>query len=373
MQDNKIYKVVVCGTGFGMFYIEALRCLKKDFEIVGIVAKGSVRSQKCASFYNVNLYHSPEEVPDDVDIACVAVRSGSLGGAGTEMSLKFLERGIHVILEQPVHHEELKQCFQTAQKNKCCFMTGDLYMNMPEIRRFFQVCRFLDSRGEKIEYLRAGSCVQAFYPFAELLLHLVPNGKVEISYVGEQQADFKQIIGTIGNIPFTFQFNNTINPKDPDNHMQILHNFCCYYPSGRLELVDTRGLLLWYSRMNMPWSIFDGGGFPEHYPENMLAPNMKILTPDLRKLTKPYHEYAQESWVNCISLDLLKLKQMINERKQFLIKAQQEQKASRLWNELTQKFGFASLTVSLSSKSSAIKELDDASVLPEEKGKLESE
>lgn len=366
MQEYKTYKVVVCGTGFGMFYIESLRRMSGDFEIVGIVARGSERSKKCASFYNISLYHSPEEVPDDVDIVCVAVRSGSLGGEGTEISLKFLEKGIHVILEQPVHHEELKQCFQMAQKHKCCFMTGDLYMNMPEVRRFFQVCNFLRNKGEKIEYIRAGSCVQAFYPFTELILHLVPGGKTDISYVGEQQADFKQIIGTIGSIPFTFQFNNTINPKDPDNHMQILHNFCCYFSSGRLELVDTRGPLLWYPRMNMPWSVFDGGGFPEHYPENMLAPNMEILTPDLDKLTKPYHEFAEESWISCISYDLQRFKQMIADRKQFLIKAQQEQKAARLWNELTQKFGFATLTDSLNSKASMTAELNKAAVLPEE-------
>ena len=66
------------------------------------------------------------------------------------------DRGINVILEQPVHHDDLKLCFKTAQKNKCCFMTGDLYMNMPEIRRFLQICHFMKTNGEKIEIVQGG-------------------------------------------------------------------------------------------------------------------------------------------------------------------------------------------------------------------------
>ena len=40
MQERKIWKAVVCGTGFGMFYIEAIKHLPEEFELVGIVATG---------------------------------------------------------------------------------------------------------------------------------------------------------------------------------------------------------------------------------------------------------------------------------------------------------------------------------------------
>lgn len=373
MQERKVWKAVVCGTGFGMFYIEAIKHLPEEFELVGIVAKGSERSRKCAESYGVKIYNTVAEVPEDVDLACVAIRSSSLGGSGTDMTVEFLNRGINVILEQPVHHDDLKLCFKTAQKNKCCFMTGDLYMNMPEIRRFLQICHFMKTKGEKIEYIKAGSCVQAFYPFVEIFNQLVSGSEITINDVGEQMGGFKQITGMAGDIPFSFQFNNSMNPQDPDNHMQILHNFCCYYQSGRLELVDSRGPLIWYQRMNMPWSILKDGVFPETYPEHMLAPNMEILTPDLSRITKPYYQIALESWTNCISMDLQKIRKMSGDRKKFIIKAQQEQKASRLWNDLTQKFGYASLNSSLDPKTISLEELKSAGVLPEERKNIESE
>lgn len=373
MSETKKWKTVVCGTGFGMFYIESIKRAFSEFDLTGIVARGSERSKKCAAKYGVQLFKSIDDVPYDVDLACVAVRSSSLGGYGTDMSLEFLKRGINVILEQPVHHDDLKKCFIIAQKNKCHFMTGDLYLNMPEIRRFLQVCRFFRSNGEKIEFIKAGSCVQALYPFVEILIQLVPGGEIKVDYVSDQLGDFKQIIGKIGDIPFSFQFNNSMNPKDPDNHMQILHSFSCYYQSGRLELVDTRGPLIWYPRMNMPWSVLDGGGFPEKYPEHMQVAGMDILTENLSQLTKPYYQMAEESWVNCISMDLHKIKEMSNDKKQFIIKAHQEQKASRLWNELTQKFGYASLNNSLDPKPVLSKNLKSEGILPEERKAKKSE
>lgn len=82
---------------------------------------------------------------------------------------------------------------------------------------------------------------------------------------------------------------------------------------------------------------------------------------------------AEESWVNCISMDLHKIKEMSNDRNQFIIKAQQEQKASRLWNELTQKFGYASLNNSLEPKPILSKDLKSEGILPEERTDNKSE
>lgn len=48
-------RTVVCGTTFGLFYLEALRRLNDKFEIVGILANGSERS-KDARQISIPLY-----------------------------------------------------------------------------------------------------------------------------------------------------------------------------------------------------------------------------------------------------------------------------------------------------------------------------
>lgn len=361
------YKVVVCGTGFGTFYAEAVVRAAEKFELAGIVASGSQRSKKCAEHYQVPLYHYVEEVPEDIQVACIAIRTNSLGGAGTDMALAFLKRGIHVILEQPVHHKDLQQCFKQALQSKCCFMTGDLYINMSEMRRFLQTCKHMQSKGEELTYIRAGFSVQAFYPFVEVLGQLIPGGKPSDIVMGEQMGDFKIISGKLGNVPFSFQFNNVMNPENPDNYMQLLHSFTCFYPSGRLELVDTRGPLVWYPRMNMPWSVLDEGGLPEKYPEHMYASSVQVLTPAEVNIDRPYYRFVEENWVQGIQMDLEKLYVMIAEPMKQRIKAQQEQRSSKLWHELTELFGYAQLDGALNPKMDGHAELREVAVLAEER------
>ena len=82
-------KTLVCGTTFGLFYLEALQRLNDKFELVGILANGSERSKRCAANYNTTLYTDIDQVPKDIDLACVVLRTRALGGKGTEIAKYF--------------------------------------------------------------------------------------------------------------------------------------------------------------------------------------------------------------------------------------------------------------------------------------------
>ena len=84
----KQYRVLVCGTNFGKFYLSALLKDNHGFCLVGILAKGSKRSKTIAGELGVKLYTSVEEVPETIDIACVVVKSTILGGRGTSLSME---------------------------------------------------------------------------------------------------------------------------------------------------------------------------------------------------------------------------------------------------------------------------------------------
>ena len=73
-------RVVVAGTSFGRVYLDAV-----GSDLVGILARGSDYSKQCAASRGVPLYTSVDEVPD-VDVACVVLKSGALGGPGTEIA-----------------------------------------------------------------------------------------------------------------------------------------------------------------------------------------------------------------------------------------------------------------------------------------------
>ena len=102
-------KIIVCGVRFGQFYLEAVS-KSEDYELAGILSTGSQKSMECANLYGVKQYSSVNQLPNDIDIACVVVRTGTLGGNGIELVEQLMKRKIHVLLEQPVHVEELKMC-----------------------------------------------------------------------------------------------------------------------------------------------------------------------------------------------------------------------------------------------------------------------
>ena len=103
-------KVVVCGTGFGRVYLQALRLAGMPFELVGIMARGSARSRACAAHYDVPLCREVDELPDGTELVCVVVSSRINGGRGAELAQSLMARGVHVMQEHPLDEFELADC-----------------------------------------------------------------------------------------------------------------------------------------------------------------------------------------------------------------------------------------------------------------------
>lgn len=128
-------RVIVCGVGFGRYYIEAILRLPDLFELVGILSRGSKNSIKLAEKYGVPLMTDIEEISkENVDAVCVVVKSSIVGGNGTDIVMQLLEKGIHVIQEQPIHSEEYKKCLIIAKKNHCKYqLNHDIAKSMRNI------------------------------------------------------------------------------------------------------------------------------------------------------------------------------------------------------------------------------------------------
>lgn len=89
----KKLRVMVCGVGFGRYYIEAILRLPDMFELVGILSRGSKNSIKLAEKYSVPLMTNIEKISkENVDVACVVVKSSIVGGNGTDIVMELLEK-----------------------------------------------------------------------------------------------------------------------------------------------------------------------------------------------------------------------------------------------------------------------------------------
>ena len=160
-------KAVVVGSTFGSVYAEGIK-IADDVELAGIVGRGSKRSAALAASYGVPLYQGANAVPANIDLACVVVRSAMVGGDGVEISRSFLEKGIHVIQEQPMHSSEVLELTRCAAEHDCKFMLNGFYPYLDSVKRFIDAAASLRKEHELLS-IDVTTCVQVAYPFVEVV------------------------------------------------------------------------------------------------------------------------------------------------------------------------------------------------------------
>lgn len=333
-------RTIVCGSTFGQFYLEALKLQENEFEVVGLLAKGSERSKKCASNYNVKLYSEVDELPDDIDLACVVLRSSVLGGCGTDLTIKLMERGIHVIQEHPLHPKDLEKCYRLAKKNNVFFQTGNLYANLPEVKKFIE-CAKAVNQIQKPAYINAAFAAQVSYPAVEILMYAMPSIRDwEVHCVNKDSGPFHILTGLLGSTPVTLEIHNEVYPKDPDNHMYLLHNIVIVYECGRLTLEDTFGPTLWNPRLHVSVDMYERGQLQGEFPDYMLENTSEILG-DYVHLS--FKDTLTKLWPKAILEDLMSIRECICKGKSSAKKAQQEILCAKQWSEITKSLGYADI------------------------------
>jgi thiazolinyl imide reductase len=308
---------------------------------VGLLAKGSERSKECAKHYGVNLYTDIGQLPDTIELACVILRSGSMGGHGANLSLQLLERGIHVIQEQPIHYKELASCLRTARQNDLHFRISNLYVQLPAVRRFIACAREMLAKQDAL-YLDATFAIQVSYPMMRILSEALPTIRPwKISNVIKDNGPFQVVSGILGNIPVTLRVHNEIDPKDPDNHLHLLHCFTIGVEGGRLSLIDTHGPLVWHPRLHVAYSHNLFNDLLTAAPAHLNEANTHMLgSAD----SMSYRDIFMKQWPSAIGRELSAIREMIQGNGNMgAASAQQELLGAELWHYLTDALGYAVL------------------------------
>lgn len=338
MKPPSRLRAVVCGVTFGQTYLNGLASLPDQFELAGIVARGSAFAQACARRYGVPLYTAVEHLPPDIDMACVVVRSGVVGGAGTLLALSLLERGIHVIQEQPLHHDELSAILRTARKNGCQYRLNGFYPDVEQVARFIQASRFILGRRRAI-FLDAACSIHVLYPLIDIIAHVLgslrPWSFAALPVAKADAGPFTCIAGRIGGVPLTLRVQNQLDPRDPDNNIHLFHQISLGTEGGTLNLADSHGQLLWHPRMHLLRrndGVIDLSA--EHQP--LTLPVSSIIGPPA---VPSYHEVFNHGWTEAVARCLLRFRDAIIAGVQDARSQQSMLSAARAWGDLGAQLG----------------------------------
>lgn len=332
-------RVVVCGTTFGQFYLAALARLRPDFELVGILSRGSTQSAACAERAGVPLFTDPAQLRGRVDVGCVVVRSGVSGGAGSDLARELLALGIHVLQEQPVHHADLAGCVQAARRHGVVYLLGDLYVHLPPVRRFVAAARGLLAR-RPARQVDVRCAIQVAFPLVHILGEALgtirPWG---LTAAPEPAGPSRVLTGHLGETPLTAIVHHEIDPDDPDNHLPLLQQISLSTDAGRLCLTDTHGPVTWASRLHIPDSVKTAFDFDDEAASFLAEPSLVQLDP----LPPSYREILTRWWPAAIGADLLTLRDRIFAGGGSPASAQYHLTLCQLWQEATTELGYPAL------------------------------
>jgi thiazolinyl imide reductase len=340
-------RVLVCGTRFGQVYLEAFRDPDLPFTLAGILATGSERSRACAQRYGAPLYTDPDQLPDDIDMACVVIRGGLLGGQGSALAQALMGRGIHVLQEHPLHHDELAECLRQARRNRVTYQLNSFYVNVAPVRRFLAAAGELLARQPAL-YVDAACGFQMAYSLLDILGRALGGigpwalGDVAAPAGGgaaDRDVPFRSVDAVLAGVPATLRVQNQMDPADPDNYAHLMHRVTIGVEAGSLTLVGTHGPTVWTARPEFPREVGGPAARP-HFEEpaggDRPAPSASVLGP---AEVPDYGEVFAKIWPAGVGRALGAMREAIESGADPLRQGQYHLSLCRVWQDLARRLG----------------------------------
>lgn len=330
-------KAIVCGTRFGQFYIEALINMP-DVDVVGILASGSYRSRRCANHYNLKLYQTVETLPDDIDFACVIVKSEIMGGAGVKIAQKLMEKGIDVIFEQPININEVVQCFQISQKYNKKFALGNLYTKLPAVENFITNAQILIEETDPL-FINVDFATQVSYPLMEILDRIIPlDSATTVKGKIINANPFQVVIVEENGLEIVYRGHNEVDYKEADGYLHLFFQICIGFPGGRLILIDPHGPVIWQPRVRFPKEDLIPFSLKSNAPESMKESNVYYLY----DVNDSQQKIFTEIWPDTIREDIEEFFNLIccEDKKSEAKRIQKQLLRCRKWRDLMYHFGY---------------------------------
>ena len=156
-------RVLLCGTNYGRSYLEAIRLGGTKYRLVGILARGSARSQRTASEFGVPLFRSLDHLDREIDFACAA-----MGASGDEVVLGLLARNIHILCEHPVKHSRLQLALAAAASRSLCFHINGHFADLEAAAAFIHRAR-QESQVELPAFFQVTATDRSLYAVLDIL------------------------------------------------------------------------------------------------------------------------------------------------------------------------------------------------------------
>ena len=332
------FRILICGAGFGQIYLEALKRINSEFEVVGLFCKNSPHSQLIASYYNIPTYDDISQVPENINLVCVVVKSSVLGGEGTNLAIEFLSNGYNVMLEQPVNEKDILRCITIARSKNRIFWVGDLYSRLESVKKYKKyVGKILCNN--QLSYIEVDFSSQVSYPLCDILIEVFPEYRpFKLEDRVEQVGPIQVVKGIISDIPIIFKVDNRADPKSPDTYLNVFHRIKATFDCGSLVLENTHGPIIWYPVMYITNGISNYHQFTKYNTPELYEDSVNLLW------KSPYNSFSdifRYQWTEALNNIFSMIKEYSEQKENDLNgKYQKFLLCAKYWNMVTKKIGY---------------------------------
>jgi thiazolinyl imide reductase len=244
--------VLLCGANYGRSYLAALARPPKAYRLAGILARGSARSKALARRVEVPLYRDVSELPEGIDVACVA-----LPGSASEIVFHLMKRNIHVLCEHPRRPAFLAAARKLAEARGVCFHLNAHFSDLSPAAAFIAESRRLCQTAVPC-FLDVMTTDRALYGALDITRRALGTWRNwrDLPVRGKERGrlPLALIRGRLGDVPATFQVQTSWGRRAlPDGSPEYLldYRIALGFPGGILSLMSLAGPVIWnanYSR-----------------------------------------------------------------------------------------------------------------------------
>ncbi|MGS0894513.1 Gfo/Idh/MocA family oxidoreductase [Burkholderia stagnalis] len=248
--------VVVAGSRFGQFYAAGLAA-SDVYRVAGILGQGSARTAALAARVGAPVFASPDALPDDVRVACVAVGGAARGAQGAALACRLLERGIDVLIEHPLLPAEWDAVLRTAARHGRRCLLNSFYPNLPVVERFIAVARRLRETCAPV-HADVACSVQASYAALDVLASALQGvGPWSVEPIGPALSSMRECAMVLAETPVSLRVHNEMAAAD-DGRMSLLFSIALTTDAGTWTLASPHGPLWWAPALREPAADADG-------------------------------------------------------------------------------------------------------------------
>lgn len=258
----KRWRVLICGSNYGRIYFEALRRRPEAYEAAGLLARGSPRSVALARSEGVTLYRTPGEVPEEIDLACVA-----LGMGAEAVTLALLRRGIPLLCEHPQQPAFLARALRTARRQRTPFHVNGHFPALEAPRAFITEVRRL-AAGEPLALFHAQATDRSLYGLIDIAAHALADIRPGRFRAVSKQPPFVTLRGRLNGAPALVEIQwpkQRLADGSPDYLLDL--RIALGFPSGILTLLSVAGPVVWNGNLGRAaagagelWAALGGAG-----------------------------------------------------------------------------------------------------------------